>query len=806
MDRHCNGQEARSTSSANVPPPGSFADAPGRSTRRGPRSRQETAAERHALQEATNRELDQIAAEFHDRLPRGKARSIGVIYARYSSRFQHSIADQVRSLYEAALKQASFVPRDFVYYDLAVRGYKEQRPGLNGLRARLIAGGIDLLLVFTTNRLFRKTYKALQFVEEEVVERGIRCLFIKSGVDTADADRWRMLLQVHAMTDEFVVGMYADNVRAAHEGLFERGMVCGTVCFGYTAQPIPGEFTKRKRPRCRVVTDPDARPWVEQIYSWYVLDRVSIGEIVRRLNADPSIPLGPKAVTGRWTYLAVRRLLANPRYRGCWEYGATQNVWQSKSDYSRQVARPQPLRSTQVEELRIITDEMWHAAQQRLAEGDRAAVGRKPRDGDQRSRPKVLHGLFRCPEHNQMLYVGGSHGQYLFCRACQALPSAQRPLYSQLPRALALQATCAKLAALVSSDDEMVAQVFAACRDEAQRAQRPDPRRIEELRKKEKQLNQQIEFVLQNAGETDTDRRESAEKLKALRRSRSEMAAEISHLEARGNQPVAAPSEEELRDLLRQLGSILASAAAGELNGQAHPVREVLRLLTGARIDLYQQGERKAKRGWLQGRFRVRLLPYLLAHSASAIVHEDAPNGAEVVIDYRPPADTGELAERVKELYDRGLLIKAAAAQLGISVNRARRELFVWFRQHGQEPPDGRSRRSGLACKHLCPPKYQEIAEDAKRLYDDGLPLGEIAAKLASDRNTITKSLAYYHKSHSLPVVDGRTRRKILTSQRNARSDPPNSPVCSDALNAREPAAGRVSVSSCRTLELVCTR
>src|SRR5262249_41091609 len=200
---------------------------------------------RRQLYELTSREIDLIAAEFDEQIRKAEAATVGAIYARYSSRFQHSISDQVRTLYEAASKQGIRVPREHVFFDMAVRGYKEQRPGLSGLRVVLASKRIGVLLVFTTNRLFRKTFKALQFIEEEVVERGIRCLFVKTGVDSADEKRWRMLLQIHAMTDEFVVGMYADNVRAAHEGLFDQQLVCGTITYGYLAQPIPGQFTKR---------------------------------------------------------------------------------------------------------------------------------------------------------------------------------------------------------------------------------------------------------------------------------------------------------------------------------------------------------------------------------------------------------------------------------------------------------------------------------------------------------------------------------------------------------------------------------
>ena len=88
--------------------------------------------------------------------------------------------------------------------------------------AALAANRVQVVLVFTTNRLFRKNYKALKFIEEEIVERGLRCLFVKNKLDTADGDRWRLPLQLHAAIDEAGTGMYAENVRAGHLGLFLR--------------------------------------------------------------------------------------------------------------------------------------------------------------------------------------------------------------------------------------------------------------------------------------------------------------------------------------------------------------------------------------------------------------------------------------------------------------------------------------------------------------------------------------------------------------------------------------------------------
>ena len=325
----------------------------GQRRRRGPRSRQEVEEQRQNLFNECCREIDAILKDHHAQMPPAQAKAIGTIYARFSTRFQHSIGDQVRTLCESAVKQAIHIPRDYVFFDMALQGYKDRRPGLNNLRELLDKKSVQVLLVFSTNRLFRKTYKALQFVAEEVVERGIRCLLIKSGVDSADAESWQRLLHFQAIMDELAVGMYADNIRAAHEGLFDRRMICGTLTFGYAGQPIPGELTNLQRPRCRIFIDPITSKIVIQVFDWYVRDRLTIEEIVWRLNANLDIPLGPKCLSGQWTRLGVRGILANPRYRGCWSYGTTKNVWQSKADYSRQVPRDEALRTSQIEELRI---------------------------------------------------------------------------------------------------------------------------------------------------------------------------------------------------------------------------------------------------------------------------------------------------------------------------------------------------------------------------------------------------------------------------------------------------------------------
>ena len=83
----------------------------------------------------------------------------------------------------------------------------------------------------------------------------------------------------------------------------------------------------------------------------------------------------------RWSRLVVRRILDNPRYRGTWQYGATETVWKNKKDYALQVERNEPLAEVELPYLRLIDERTWHEAQRRL-ENHLGRGGRQPKNGD----------------------------------------------------------------------------------------------------------------------------------------------------------------------------------------------------------------------------------------------------------------------------------------------------------------------------------------------------------------------------------------------------------------------------------------
>ncbi|MFO0816285.1 MAG: recombinase family protein, partial [Gemmatales bacterium] len=328
---------------------------------------------RRRIERETKLKKDSVAVELlieeaHKKLPLSEAKSFGVIYARYSSDFQHSIQDQIRELIEYAVANGIYVRREHIYWDSGVSGRKVNRPGLDQARAALATDQVNVLLVFSSNRLYRKGYQCMKFTVEDVVGEGKRAVFLKNNIDTSESDFWMLLLPLMSFIDEIVTRMTIPNIHAAHTGMLLKEMVFGAVTYGYDGEIVPGEFRRNGAPRRRLIINEDEARWVREVFRWYVIDRLTIRAIVKLLNANPEIPPPRTNAKGCWTRGTVIHLLSNSRYRGWWVYGRFINVWNSKKDCSRAVLRDEPLKSIQIDRLRVVDDDIWYAAQSMLIE------------------------------------------------------------------------------------------------------------------------------------------------------------------------------------------------------------------------------------------------------------------------------------------------------------------------------------------------------------------------------------------------------------------------------------------------------
>jgi len=106
-------------------------NAPRNNRRRGRRTAAAIAEERRAVLLDLEKEIDAIVAEMHAQMSAGEADGIGVMYARFSTNFQHSIGDQIRANFEWAVRHRIFVPRELVFYDTDQAGGSGERGAQN---------------------------------------------------------------------------------------------------------------------------------------------------------------------------------------------------------------------------------------------------------------------------------------------------------------------------------------------------------------------------------------------------------------------------------------------------------------------------------------------------------------------------------------------------------------------------------------------------------------------------------------------------------------------------------------------------
>ena len=685
-------------------------------------------------------------------------RRIACIYARYSTRFQDSVDDQVRECRKWAEQNGYSVDPDLIFLDRGKSGRLRRRPGRIALQEALEKGRFDVLVVFATSRLERNDYRIQQFVQEEIVERGKRAVFVMSNVDTNDQN-WDLNLKIRGIVDSQQAKSNSDHIRAGHAGLFLKGQVHGTITYGYKGVEIPGTQTRACRPKRRYAIDPATSKWVKRIFDWYVNDRVSRSGIVKRLN-ELRAPLPPRCTTGRWTALAVKGLLANARYRGLWQYGAKEAILLSGKDYIRQTPRAQALQEAQLDDLRIIDDETWFRAQELRANNPHNA-GRKPVDGDRKSRPRLLNGLLYCGYHDRPLVVGGGQGRSAICPVCKE--DGEGKLYTLLDRRLAVEMICLKIAELIQGDEAIVDRIVATCRKAADDEQRPDEGQIEDLKAQRAKLSQQISHVLELFAETDEDRRENNDMAKELRRQRVGIDAELAHLDAAVNTPIEVPASEDVRGLLANIGAALTEATQSDDEAAMARVRRIIEIITGGKILLYQAGQRQVQRGWLRGVFTVDVVKLVADHFG---VHSVGGRGVEVEVDFRKRPIHEQIADEVKSLWDEGLKYIEIAKRIGWNRNIVAKAVAFWHESRGLAVPDGRRHVGRL---DRGPRLAERIADGVMELVDQKMPLTDIAAKFETSRNRITEAIRIWHEKRNLPVPDGRTLRKLRSKKRKSR-------------------------------------
>ncbi len=146
------------------------------------------------------------------------------------------------------------------------------------------------------------------------------------------------------------------------------------------------------------------------------------------------------------------------------------------------------------------------------------------------------------------------------------------------------------------------------------------------------------------------------------------------------------PSETEAYEVLSDFSEVLRAITTDATDDELDKARELIGLLTGGRIDVYQCGEKKAQRGWLQVRLKVNLAAVLMDRSGIDDRSRD-DNFAEIVVDVREDVPENPKIALARQLYDQDYFENEIAAEL----KAGRASVCNWIRQ--SFAAEGKTRR-----------------------------------------------------------------------------------------------------------------
>src|SRR4051794_5626574 len=239
------------------------------------------------------------------------------LYARVSSdrqAEQGTIASQVAALEARILQDGLPLEPDHRFIDEGHSGAPPIRPAFERLRDGVAAGSVDRVYVHSRDRLARRyAYQVLLIDEFRCL--GVEIVFLNRAIGLSPEDD--LLLQVQGMVAEYERAKILERSRrgkrhAAHQG--EVSVLSGAP-YGYR---YIGKHRGGGVARYEVQEDEAAI--VRQIFHWIGRERVSIGEVCRRLRARGCPTRSGKLA---WDRSSVWGILKNPAYAGTAAFGKT---------------------------------------------------------------------------------------------------------------------------------------------------------------------------------------------------------------------------------------------------------------------------------------------------------------------------------------------------------------------------------------------------------------------------------------------------------------------------------------------------
>jgi site-specific DNA recombinase len=326
------------------------------------------------------------------------------IYARVSSEQRteaQTIASQVAALRERVTADGAVVPEAMQFLDDGYSGATLIRPALERLRDVVAAGSVDRLYIHSPDRLARK-YAYQVLLVDEFRRAGVEVVFLNRALGQSPEDD--LLLQVQGMIAEYERAKIIERHRRGKRHAARAGAVnvLSGAPYGYR---YVSKYEGGGQARYDII--PDEARLVRQVFDWVGRDRLTIGEVCRRLTRAGEVTRTGKRV---WDRSVVWGMLKHPAYMGTAAFGKTR---QEPLHPRLRAQRGRPLQPRRAVSTVDVPQEEWYpipvpaivepevvaAVQEQLQENRRHA--RQSRRGAL----YLLQGLLQC-QHCGYAYYG----------------------------------------------------------------------------------------------------------------------------------------------------------------------------------------------------------------------------------------------------------------------------------------------------------------------------------------------------------------------------------------------------------------
>src|SRR5205814_274044 len=227
-----------------------------------------------------------------------------------------TIGSQTAALREHAAQARLDVPQDWVFEDEGHSGATLVRPALEALRDLVAQGCVDVVLVYSPDRLARKfAYQALLL--EEFARAGVRAEFVRGP--RGDSPEDQLLVQFQGMFAEYEKAQLAERYRRGKTYRARTGSVnvLSGAPFGYRYV--------RKTPECgaRYEVIEHEAALVAELFRRYADEGVTVADLARWLTSAGIVTRTGKS---RWDRSVIWGMLRNPAYAGRAVFGKTMAI------------------------------------------------------------------------------------------------------------------------------------------------------------------------------------------------------------------------------------------------------------------------------------------------------------------------------------------------------------------------------------------------------------------------------------------------------------------------------------------------